>query len=36
MASQVSTAVTTLTQLDPKGELDDAFSQSSACQSLKK
>jgi len=35
MGTQVSATVTTLQQLDAKGELENAFSQSSACQSLK-
>ena len=34
MGTQVSATVTTLQQLDAKGELENAFSQSSACQSL--
>jgi hypothetical protein len=34
MASQVQTAITSLQQLDPKGDLQKAFSDSSSCQSL--
>jgi hypothetical protein len=34
MGDQVSSTVTSLEQLDPKGELQTAFEQSSACQQL--
>lgn len=36
MGNQVSATVSKLKQLDAKGELENAFSQSSSCQSLKK
>jgi hypothetical protein len=35
MATQVSSTATTLQQLDPKGELESAFSKSSNCKTLK-
>jgi hypothetical protein len=35
MATQVSATVAKLEQLDPKGELTNAFSESSSCKSLK-
>jgi hypothetical protein len=35
MQTQVSSAYTSLTQLDPGGELESAFQQSSSCQQLK-
>ena len=34
MKSQVTSTVNSLEQLDPQGELHDAFEQSSACQEL--
>lgn len=34
MKSEISSTYTSLTQLDAKGELQDAFQQSSACQAL--